>query len=493
MDRLPPELLYRILDFCTPELYDSHASNGPQVRPSPAEDLHGMPGAWLSRISEHRRPWRNDIPFTDDPREMPWVLTHVCQAWRNYVLSKPIMWSFISTRFASEAPPSQVHFYRGRVGMEAFNAHQKDRSAEIKASNERLRQQLRRSLNQPLTVVFRPPDGMASLIDRSFYILCGHVSRWRDLRIKLYSHRARDFSALRGLLPSLESLDITFLEPGVEREIAAFEIAPRLTKLVLSGNHCLGNGTALRLPFLQITDFCWYDDQHPSILLWRGPHEILARVRNVERCRILLHSLSIEAYRNKVEFVTLPKLQELELIDNRGLSGIDVMFSWIRAPSLTKLTISSSGRTPLPLLHFLSFADSLHSLTIHNVDMSPHEFGVFLSELTALKALSFGVGGGITDDYLGLFREKESEAGIDEFLAVPGLQKLTLLEVKDIASSYNEGPLLDVLEARWRNPDIHARLRCIDLARNVVTEEARTRLSQLRAEGLRVYLPPVEN
>ncbi|KAL0572445.1 hypothetical protein V5O48_009514 [Marasmius crinis-equi] len=482
MDRLPPELHYRILDFCTAELYDSSASNGSQRQPPPTNN---PPRDRF--IAQARLPWRNNIPATDDPSGMPWTVSQVCKPWRSYLLSNPRLWSFISITFAGVSPPDDDPY--------------EDRFARIKAKLERLRQQLRRASNEPLTVVIRLLYSCTNEGDRILFPLCCQAFRWRDLRIQLDKDRAKGFSAIKGLLPSLESLDITCLGSKFEQEVSSFEIAPRLTKLVLSGDHCLANGTtALRLPFDQITDFAWYDDTSSASPGWRPAHEILSRLQNLEKCRISVHPLTIEAYRNDSQhdaeqpFVSFSGLQQLELIENRGISGIDGIFPWIRAPSLTSLTVSSSGRTRTSLCNFLTFADSLRSLTIHDVETSPHEFGALLSGLTSLKALSFGVAGGITRDYLGLFCEKE--AGTDAFLAVPRLEKLTLYEVKDVASSYEEDSLLDVLEARRRNPgvdsiDSQMRLACVDLARNVVTDEARTRLNRLRAEGLRVLLPPV--
>ncbi|KAL0572444.1 hypothetical protein V5O48_009513 [Marasmius crinis-equi] len=422
---------------------------------------------------------------------MPWVLTQICQSWRNYVLSTPRLWSFISIRFASAG---------GGPGPEGY--------IQLQAKNHRLRLQLRRSSTHPLTIVTRFPDNspFASPGDRALFLMCTHAARWRDIRIELNNTCAGDLSALRGLLPMLESLYITFLEEVLNQEVTAFEVAPRLTNLILSGKHCRGSTgtTVLRLPFPQITNFSWYDETSPSIrssVGWRAQHEILSRLQNVEKCRVSLHTLSIDAHRIDVQdnagqpfhVVTLPKLRELELIDNRGISGIDMMFSSIQAPSLTSLTISSSGRTRNPLVNLLSFTNSLLNLSIHDVEMSPLEFGAVLLGLASLTDLSFGVGGGITNSYLGLFRETDD--GIGGFSAVPKMQNLTLVEITGAVSSYSEDVLLDMLGARRRKGTTQAfkwRLLSVELGLGVVTESARARLVELRAEGLRVRLPVEE-
>ncbi|KAL0572443.1 hypothetical protein V5O48_009512 [Marasmius crinis-equi] len=294
----------------------------------------------------------------------------------------------------------------------------------------------------------------------------------------------------------MESLNIIWL--GCDREVISSEVAPRLRRLVISGNPFLSNGNiSLQLPFLQITNFRWYNDnESPPTPV--SQHLLLSQLQNLESCSLLLQTRSIEKYHRGLNqqqlVVSLPRLQELELVENQGITGVHVMLSWIKAPSLTTL-ILSSGTTQTPLLSFFLHPENLVSLTIHIVEMVSPEFNVVLAILTSLTELLFGVGGGITDTYLGLFCKREVET--DNFSVAPRLQSLTLLEVKGVVSSFSEDTLLDTLldtlEARRRKGVPSAaserRLMSVELDLHVVTEQARARLDELRVQGLRVRLP----
>ncbi|KAL0577410.1 hypothetical protein V5O48_004575 [Marasmius crinis-equi] len=445
--RLPPELLSKIFLLCVVADWESDDSPRNQA-PHP-------------------------LDIRVNPREMPWALAQVCQSWRNHILGTPNLWSFATIGFP--VPRRYVETY--------------DRVVQTK--NHRLRLQLQRALTRPLTVNIYPPEGHRK--DRSIYLLCAQVAKWKDVRVELNNRSAGSLSAIRGLLPSLESLDITWL--GCEQEVASFEVAPHLERLVVSGNPFLSNGsTSLRLPFLQITDFRWYND-NTSPPTPVSQHLLLSQLQNLEKCELLLDTRCIEEYHKYSNqqplIISLLRLQELELVDNRGVSGVHVILSWIRAPSLTKLTISSSGTTRTPFLSFFLHPENLASLTIRNVEMASPEFGAVLAMLTSLTELSFGVDGGITDTYLRLFCGKEAET--EKFSAVPRLQNLSLLAIAGIVSSFSEDTLLDMLEARRRKGAPSAaserRLMSVQLGLHLVTKSAQERLDELRAAGLRVRAP----
>ncbi|KAL0568401.1 hypothetical protein V5O48_013578, partial [Marasmius crinis-equi] len=121
------------------------------------------------------------------------------------------------------------------------------------------------------------------------------------------------------------------------------------------------------------------------------------------------------------------------------------------------------------------------------VEMLLQEFEAVLLRLTSLTRLTFGAGGGICNEHLGLLTSTESGSLDLKFVVVPKLQSLSLLEpVLGVKSSYTEDMLLDLREARWRSTDTASRLISVKLELNLADGQSQVRLEQLRIEGLRV-------
>ncbi|KAJ8089417.1 hypothetical protein PM082_014665 [Marasmius tenuissimus] len=446
--RLPPELLERVFSFSVdiPELYDSLG-------------------------------YREQTQSSLDPRKSPWTLAQVCQSFRNMALATPSLWSFISFGFLGPTSTANPEYL-----------------AHLRAHNHRLRLQLQRSSDLPLTIMTHTPDDMTS-IDRSLFQLCSHTDRWRSLRIELHSSSSEELSQIRGSLPNIESLDIHCPGSGIE-EIDYFEFATRLKKLVLSGNCELTRSLsgAPMLPLSQITDYTYYDglDVNASTV-WGLVYRHFIWIRhNVEKLRLFLHSRPIEKFHTmRVERPDLERIQtfhrltELELhsteLGGPMETGIDELLYWIEAPLLTKLTVTTLG-DPTALLKSLSQPETLISLTIHQVIMSSEEFSSILGRLRSLRDLRFGVEGGIGNAHLSLLLP---ESPTHSFSIVPALQKLALLPVPGSKSSYSVHILLDMLEARRRALESPS-LQSIRLDRRLESELAKARLDQLQEEGLQV-------
>ncbi|KAK1224494.1 hypothetical protein PQX77_012607 [Marasmius sp. AFHP31] len=447
--RLPPELLERIFSFSVdiPELYDSSG-----YREYPQSSL--------------------------DPRKSPWTLAQVCQSFRKLALATPSLWSFISFGFlglACTANPESL--------------------AYLHAHNHRLRLQLQRSSDYPLTVMTHTPGGMTP-IDRSLFQLCSHTNRWRSLRIELHSSLTEELSQIRGSLPNLESLDIHCLGSGIKR-VDCFEFAPRLKKLVLSGNHEFHvDLIGLSLPLLQITDYTYYDGSNvEDFIAWAlvCHHFVYIRYK-VEKLRLFLHSWSVKMFHtmrvqrpDSAKFRTFHCLTELELhsAESDGPTGtsIDELLYWIEAPLLTKLTVTTSGRDRTALLRSLSRPETLISLTIHRVNMSSKEFSAILARLWSLRDLRFGVEGGLGNAHLSTLLPPSPT---HNFSIVPKLQNLALLPVQGSESSYSDHKLLNMLEARRKALESGSSLQSIRLDRRLRSELAKPRLDRLREEGLQI-------
>ncbi|KAJ8089418.1 hypothetical protein PM082_014666 [Marasmius tenuissimus] len=383
--------------------------------------------------------------------------------------------------------------------------------ARLDSENHRLRLQLRRSCPLPLTIFARASDvGKFVPMDHSLVLLCSHTEQWKSLRIDLHRDNVRDLANIKGLLPSLQSLEIHFHETGISEALDLFELAPRLRKLSISGNGCVVHEGVLqplipmKLPFSQITEYVWYDDRaydadHCLFL----HHTILLRLCNLKKCRLFVSTDVISAYElfsssslldDYVFTLALRQLTELELHRTEPEACVEEMFPWISAPSLERLTVSSSGPDQTHLSDFIINHDNLTSLTIHDINMPPPDFEVVLSRLSSLRDLSFGVAGGIEDCFLTMFIS--TEPGTNEFSLVPELQNLSLLRIPDnLMSIYDDDVLLDMLEARRRSLHAHesaesqrfeSRLLFVQLDKHLTGSQALDRLETLENAGLRV-------
>ncbi|KAL0572447.1 hypothetical protein V5O48_009516 [Marasmius crinis-equi] len=474
--RLPPEILAKI--FCL------------TLDIPPSNDLEEF-----TRIQSYS---------SLDPLGPSWVLSQVCRPWRKLALDTPSLWSFVSFNFPNtkgQTLRSQIH---------------------------RLQLQLQRSANQPLDIITRARDSRPSCIERLLTPLCFHSPSWRSVRIDLNDDGFfYGLPPITGRLQALQSLHL-YLDGPISVEVFdCFQLAPRLTRLSLSGGNrprstfspgdpVLLDPRRLKLPYDQITHYRWQDDisiidmdpsgSHRQHLFYCAQHT-LRKLHNLRSCRLFLYSRSCLYHytfqqHNDPGFlglrVSLHHLIELELHTVDIRTGIHAVLPWIvEVTSLEKLTIFSSGPDRRALSTFLTHPQKLTSLSIPWVEMPSDEFSALLSRgLTALKDLSFGVRGGITDDYISLFLPTQSD--ISDFSIVPNLQNFSLLAIANTRrSSYTEDSLLDVLEARWRvtpPPESgsdtmvspHSKLLSVILDKPVEGQVASQRLDTLRAEGLRV-------
>ncbi|KAL0062402.1 hypothetical protein AAF712_010748 [Marasmius tenuissimus] len=468
INRLPSELLTRIFLFST-DIATVDISNG----------------------------FRGPQPPTSlDPLKHPWVLSQVCQSWRRLALDTPSLWSLISFTFPSNNKGS----------------HSK---AVLRAKLHRLQLQLQRTAKHPIDIVTQTPDPKSTAIERFLSPLCYHSPNWRHLRIELHGDLFRPWtSSITGRLQSLESLHVKFIGPISDDsgDFECLQYAPQLKSLVFSADHRISDAVwyprKLRLPYEQITRYSWQDldlDGMLQSVLERYvtiSHNALYLLTELEFCRLSLHSKSVIRYQSLPSpqdplhsrlLVSFGRLVELELlnVDAAARKGIHVVLLFIRAPSLKKLTISSSGQDPTTFSTFFMYRQQLVSLSIHRVEMPPDDFAAVLTLLPSLRELSFGVPQvyGISNEYLSLLGQTDPSSGW--FSVVPILQTLSLLPAGHFSSTYTTEVLVKVLEDRWRHtvPEpresaaaIYSQLVSVHLDKDVDDE----RLDRLRSEGLRI-------
>ncbi|KAJ8089365.1 hypothetical protein PM082_014613 [Marasmius tenuissimus] len=439
---------------------------------------------------------RRRAPSSLDQSTHPnWALSQVCRLWREITLNMPSLWSFITLAFpSSEDSPTSAKLQKYLLDL-----------------------QLERVANHPIDIIAATPDPFSSRIKRPLLQLCSRSPIWRRICIELWGDLFWLWGvSIQGRLQSLESLDLKFILP-ITRDVYCFQSAPQLKNLAFSAGELalqqLWHPNKLKLPYSQITHFCWKDEtetksesmdnQGLSILF---SHRALLLLQNLKYCRLELRGETLYQYRliqardafvmNQLR-VSFQHLAELELGGVDVQNGADAILDFLEvSSSLERLNIFSSGLDRTALSNFITHPKNLLCLRIPNVEMLSNEFSIILRSLTSLTDLTFGVRGGITDDYLSLFLPDELNG--DGFAAVPHLQNLSLLPVPHFTSTYSTDILLDVLESRRESsptgnsfessPSSCSRLLSVNLDKQLDTPPALQRLSQLQIEGLRVGL-----
>ncbi|KAJ8089316.1 hypothetical protein PM082_014564 [Marasmius tenuissimus] len=446
-------------------------------------------------VADFSEGFRGQQPPTSlNPSKHPWVLSQVCQSWRKLALSTPSLWSSVLFTI----PPDD----KQPLAMSVARCH-------------RLQLQLQRSVNHPIDIVARVPNPTSSSLERFLSSICCHSPRWRHLRIDLHGDLfAVWMSPITGRLQSLQSLQVKLIGPVLGPKFDCFKFAPQLKRIVISADP---RSVAeewpfkkLTLPYKQITHYCWQDAELEGIsnpllleIMNMSLNRAFSLFTEIKSYNLCLHSESIAEFgraRHTTTFasgrltVTSNNLVELAIHSIDALNGIHFMLPYIKAPSLKKLNILSSGPDHTALSTFFLHPQNLVSLSIHRFEMPPNEFSTVLTPLTSLNDLSFGVAlvGGISDEYLSLFRR--TDTATNSLSLVPRLESLSLLPIDGFASSYTDEALVDLLETRWRISGVpeasdstgaaNSRLSFVKLDR-VIDDE---RLDQLRVEGLRIWL-----
>ncbi|KAL0062377.1 hypothetical protein AAF712_010723 [Marasmius tenuissimus] len=405
--------------------------------------IHKLPTELLTRIFVSSmdikvvRDWAGlpiQPPSSLDTSQQPWVLSQVCRSWRKLASSIPALWCFVSFSFD----------YPG----------ERDPSVELLHSQSfRLQLQLSRCGHYPVEVITSnsPKSPSTDLLDTLV------------------------FSAL----PSVVGTEFP-------------------------------NAGRLKLPYHQITQYQWYDEEYGDAVTERdNMHRFMRRtlllLPNLRFCRLSLRPRpprpavvvpQVPGILQRRTKVTLQHLVELDLVSIDDQSGILSVLPKFVVPSLRKLSTFSAGPDHTSLAKILAHpAQSLTFLWIEQVEMSPDSFHALLLPLVSVEDLSFGVLGGITDEYLSILRPTYPNSG--DFVVVPELRNLTLLPSVGSQSTYSEENLMGVLEARRRggvhmdstttgsteagSPDNRC-LESVFLDRPAECE----RLESLRAEGLSV-------
>ena len=450
--------------------------------------VHKLPSEILAKIflftlnppvALDRAVARTYPPHSLNTSKPPWTLGQVCREWREVALGTPGLWSSVYFHFRAHDDVSQTS---------EFHAH-------------RLRLQLQRSANHPLIVITTtPPKTTVSATEPLAVILSSHTDHIRHLRFDMNANKIPFTSLSSGLFRQLETLDIRILAPQPQSSFGAtavhsapdpFEYASRLNRLVLSGDL---NRFNLKLPYLQITSFCWCDSDDPAVSSLQSLYAVLSRLQNLQICRISIHPRTISSYPfSGILKPFLLYMHELELtcMTQDRPNANNGILTWLQTTSrLTHLTVFSSGSNSAALSALFPQPRRMVFLVIQQVETNLSEFESALSKLTSLQTLKFGVSGGITDDFISSFQLTLPQS--ETFYVAPKLRHLALLATPGSESSYSDDRVVEMLETRRREASDasgNSRLTSFVHDRNVSDLPARERLDVLISNGLEVSEP----
>ncbi|KAJ7921131.1 hypothetical protein B0H13DRAFT_2656179 [Mycena leptocephala] len=384
----------------------------------------------------------------------PWVLALICRRWRGIALDASNLWSVIDLDQTARNP--------------------KLRPAEYPL--EKLQASLDRSANHPLDIRFctvparQDPSHAHSLLAT----LVGCSQRWRSLFIEAENRVLSLLVPVKGNVPILESL---MLHISITRRVFdAFEIAPRLNTLDISGTAELTPICPLVLPWSQITHF------NGDFAIWQDHIDTFELLPNLVECR----STMINWASNEHEgVIVLPRLRRLYVMHGDFLE--------FKAPSLVELVVEPIRMKPFPNV-FANLAELIHlsacqltKLCLIAVLTAEHDNDKLISTLTSLPSLV---------ELCIQSRARNEMRTLDALASalvpttpclLPRLEELTIGGYR-----FNDlGGLLDMVSARWHaDPAVCSTLRVLGLFHVLrlflFDDDEILRLDMLQREGFDV-------
>ncbi|KAL1679388.1 hypothetical protein EV122DRAFT_289571 [Schizophyllum commune] len=215
---------------------DQQASQHPALEPSAHQSvvdrpMDRVPHEILTLIFQFCVARETALPnqFFHNTAKSPWLLTRVCGKWRELACKTPSLWKII------------------RISVDALEESGRS-TADV---SDLLRSYLQRSYPQLLSVSVMSEDSFPAHILDPIVETC---ERWYFLFLFAHPDDFPGFAVIRGRIPFLQSLQVipTRLGDPANTPPAMFEIAPRLTTLMLGG-HALDLNFAL--PWKQIRSF----------------------------------------------------------------------------------------------------------------------------------------------------------------------------------------------------------------------------------------------
>ena len=354
----------------------------------------------------------------------PFFLGKICQGWRNFVWSSPMLWTNIHLSLSKERYESQTNLlgeWLSRTAGCALSFH----LTTVDSDSSR-------------TWILQPPKEILDLF-------ASVSTQWRE--IELFIPDNKDcFDTISTSLPLLTTATVCLLGPG-NRKIDLFPMAPQLSALHLCPEFYLDNVTA---PWHQLREF-----SHAESSTVDEIREFLHKAPNIVRCSfndidsMILHSTPL----NLDLFDRSPMLEHLEYLEFSFCSVNTTstqILGPVKLPSLRELSLKGPFDSLWPILDSImtSFQSSplLEKFTLGGIITSDHDLIRVLEKIPSIRdlCLSFNASGYklLTDELL------QRLCPPHENILIPNLRSLTY--DGPTALNHNMHLLRDVLVYRSR-------------------------------------------
>ncbi|KAJ7058752.1 hypothetical protein C8F01DRAFT_1147107, partial [Mycena amicta] len=266
-----------------------------------------------------------DLIAAEDEFPCPFVLTHVCRAWRQIAVASPRIWS---------------HIYMDTAATEPIRNH------------EYLRLCFERAGNGPLAV--HTPYGARPEL---FALLSNHSERFDSLECDLPFPENCSLDGISGRLPNLRKLDLSSVSNTLG-PVTIFSEAPALREVIIHYN--LSSTSAdIRLPWMQLTSVV-FSNHIPAIL------QMLEGMPNLE-----ILGMPPAKYSTPTATIHLDRLHTLRITPNG--SPTFRFLTFLRCPALEVLEVNLHDGPIANTEHsgflssFINGPTRLRSLTLSNL------------------------------------------------------------------------------------------------------------------------------
>ncbi|KAJ6506321.1 hypothetical protein C8R47DRAFT_1315800 [Mycena vitilis] len=371
--------------------------------------------------------------------ESPWYLGHICQSWRLWALAYPRLWSHI-------AIPSCPADALDRAALETL---------------------LLRSSNALLDVCCWAIGGHEHFVDHTLADLAVlHCKRWATLRIDLrkcpnsHTLNLSWLNPLKGCLPALKSLDVSFPRSRVDDFPDVFSVAPSLSRLLLTNWKLERSPPTMHFPWDQITH---YRGAFPEVTQL----EVLQAAPQLVQCAVSFNT-SVPPAPETSSPIALSHLRRLCIDEPTFLLHLT-------APSLEELNCLYMGREDIPAL--LPFVRRSHCLLRKLVLVSCCILPTLFDALRSLSSLTYLLidAEGSAKDQTTLFRALEIAGASTDIC--PYLTSFVYISF-DVGNFHE--PFLKMVRSRLRPSAGGARLAHV----RVLDSQSGTLVRALRDEGL---------
>ncbi|KAJ7657189.1 hypothetical protein DFH06DRAFT_458941 [Mycena polygramma] len=344
-------------------------------------------------------------------RRIPWRLGHICSYWRAVALETPLLWGAMTDIFITKVtsyPP------------------------------EKLKTQLARSANLPLTITFWIPSYQAAHppIPDLLKTLVSCSSRWISASLELTPESFVWVAPLRGCIPNLRYLHIGVIPNHNARSISKelsnpFEIAPALRDVTL--DDLSGLPHPLVLPFDQLIRL-------ENSATYASQVKMLLKTPNLEAASLKLTDASDNP---GLPIVHLPYLRRLYVDVDSKLPHQSYLriLDQLDLPVLKELYVVDADLTPIISLISRCPTIKLKTLRLRRcIDSSPQHISHIIDVCATVQNLALQIVGNNGDAILD---------SLTVGATIPARKlKVITLEIAGNAQ-ISDGQIVNMIESRW--------------------------------------------